>query len=109
MKWSIDKEISLGFGLALLILIIIGISSYHSTNKLIESAGQVAHTNRVLTELEDTFLQLRDAHRATRSYVLTEKEPYLKQFQAAVSKTNKKIKGLLQLIEPNSDQGRRLI
>ncbi|HEX3034112.1 MAG TPA: PAS domain S-box protein [Thermodesulfobacteriota bacterium] len=109
MKWSIDKEISFGFGLALLILIIIGIVSYRSTNKLIESADQVAHTNRILTEIEDTFLQLRDAHRATRGYILTEKEPYLEQFQAAVGEINQKIKRLHQLIEPNSSQQRRLI
>ncbi|HEX3034891.1 MAG TPA: CHASE3 domain-containing protein, partial [Thermodesulfobacteriota bacterium] len=107
--WSIERKINIGFALALLIVVFIGIVSYRSTNKLVESAGQVAHTNRILTELEDTLSQLGNAHRSTRGYILTEKEPYLEQFQATVGKINKKIKNLNQLIEPNSNQQRRLI
>ena len=53
MRWSIGRKIGSGFGLALVVLTVVGGVSYDSTVKLIGSAEWVRHTHEVLNGLDE--------------------------------------------------------
>ncbi len=108
MKLSLEKTITVGFGLALLILIVIGIVSYQSTNQLVESAGWVAHTNQVLEGLDDLLARITEAESGVRGYVITGEDGYLQPYEAALPSLDQTVQRLRQLTADNRNQQQRL-
>ena len=108
MQWSLAKKITGGFWLALLFLAGIGAVSYWSTKRLIETAGQVAHTHAVLAELDDIPLQLQRAETGQHGYVLTGDEQYLEPYRTATMEMQKEIEDVRKLIVDSPDQQQQL-
>jgi PAS domain S-box-containing protein len=52
MKVSLRAKLALSFALALLVFAILGVASYRSTSRVVEGAAWIAHTNRVLEDIE---------------------------------------------------------
>ena len=65
MKWTVGAKVGTGFGLASTILLLVGAASYHSASKLAETAHWVAHTQKVLEELEGLLLLAALTHAET--------------------------------------------
>src|ERR1700730_17213840 len=82
MTWSIGKKIGSGFGLALVMLTVVGAVSYDSTTKLIASAGWVQH--------------------------ITGEARYLEPYQGARDVVDQKLKRLRELTSDNPIQQKRL-
>ncbi len=108
MNWSLAKKITGGFWLALLFLATIGVVSYWSTKRLIETAGQVAHTHEVLAELDDIPLQLERAETGQHGYILTGDEQYLEPYRTAAAEMHKEIEDVRRLITDSPDQQQQL-
>src|SRR5579872_2059032 len=108
MRWSIGIKIGISFGIALVLLIVIGAVSYDSTSQLIASAGTVRHTFQVLTELEDLLSTLKDAETGQRGYVITGAKRYLEPYQGAATMAEEKLKNIRQLTVDNSAQQERI-
>jgi methyl-accepting chemotaxis protein len=108
MKWSIGKKIGSGFGLALVVLIIVGGVSYDSTAKLIDSAEWVGHTHEVLNELDNVVSAFKDAETGQRGYVITGEARYLEPFEGARDAVDRKMKHLRELTSDNPSQQQRL-
>ena len=108
MRWSVGTKIGMGYGLALIILIIIGVVSYQSTTKLIETADKVAHSHKVLENLEQVLSLLKDVVAGQRGYVVTGEEPYLEPYQTAIGNLDQEVKELRELSLDNANQQRRL-
>ncbi|HWB24769.1 MAG TPA: response regulator [Chitinophagaceae bacterium] len=85
MKTTLKRNLMLGFGLSLLLLIISSIVSYKSITGLIESSGLVDHTSKVIIELENVISHLKDAETGQRGYLLTGKSDYLQPYIGAKS------------------------
>ncbi len=84
MRWTVGTKIGAGFGLALVILVVIGSVSYRSTAKLTETAELVAHTLQVLDNLEVVVSDMKDAETGQRGYLITGEEKWhLEPFRAA--------------------------
>lgn len=97
MHWSIDKKINVGFGVALAFLVIIGLASYRSITRLVDTVHLELHTHEVLAELDDIFFQLQNAETGQRGYLLTGEERYLDPYHTAIQKIDQEVRALRQL------------
>jgi CHASE3 domain sensor protein len=70
MRWSIERKISSGFAIALLILGMIGGLAYWSTTQLISTARWVDHTHLVIADLESFLSDLASAEARQQGYYL---------------------------------------
>src|SRR6185503_16836217 len=84
MKWNVGTKIGVGFGLALLVFVIVATVSYRSTTQLIAASDLRKHTYDVLAILHETFSALQDMQIGQRGYILTGEESYLEPYQAAL-------------------------
>jgi len=108
MKWSIGAKIGSGFGLGLLILLIVGISAYTNTTQLVADKAWVSHSHRVLEKLEELLSNLKDAETGQRGYLITGEERYLQPYDVAVGRLDKSYQDALELTKDNLAQQRRL-
>jgi len=108
MKWNVGTKIATGFGLALVIFVIVGVVSYRGTTRLIEAYDWRKHTYAVLAQLEGTLSFLKDAETGQRGYVITGEESYLEPYQTALGKIDENVQAVRKLTEDNPSQQRRL-
>jgi methyl-accepting chemotaxis protein len=108
MKFTVGVKILFGFGLALLILAVVGAMSYRSTTLLIDNSDWVAHSHRVVETLESVVAQMTNAETGQRGYLLTGQERYLEPYHAATGAIEGKLSELANLIADNSQQQSRL-
>ncbi|CAN5482177.1 HAMP domain-containing methyl-accepting chemotaxis protein [soil metagenome] len=104
MRLTIGTKIGAGYGLALVLLVIIGAVSYQSTVRLIEAAGWVSHTHNVIDQAEDVLSAVKDAETGQRGYVITGDESYLTPFSGAQKRADEAIKSLTALTADNGVQ-----
>ncbi len=107
MRWSINHTINIGFGVALLILSIVGVAAYRSTIGLVEASDAVAHTHHVIEKLESVFSQLKDIETGERGYIITGRPSYLEQYNIALGQIDQDLGNLRSLTADNPDQQRR--
>jgi methyl-accepting chemotaxis protein len=108
MKWNVGTKIGAGFGLALVILAVIGGICYQSTATLTDTAALVTHTHQVLEKLEAVLSDMKDAETGQRGYIITGEDKYLEPFRAAQRAINQDVKTLRDLTKDNVNQQRRL-
>ena len=97
MRLSIAQRLAGGFSLVLLILVIIGWVSYRSTIHHIRSTALVRQS-ALLNEAQDAvLLDLEDAERGERGYLITGDESYLKPYNEALSDFPRKLQDLQEL------------
>ncbi len=77
MLTGVKRNLQIGFGFSLLLLIISSVASYISIESLISSAERVNHTNLVIGELENTISATKDAETGQRGYLLTGRDEFL--------------------------------
>ncbi|MBE9207786.1 response regulator [Nostoc sp. LEGE 06077] len=88
------KKVAGGFGLASVILVFIGLISYHSTKVTIDTNNQVQQTQKQINSLEALLSEMKDAETGQRGYILTGDKLYLQPYQAALAKIDEKIANL---------------
>jgi len=91
------KKVAGGFGLASLILVLIGTVSYQSIKELIDNSNQVTIAQKKITTWEELFSYVKDAETSQRGYVLTGDKFYLEPYQTALTNVPLKIKQLKEL------------
>ncbi|HZV98178.1 MAG TPA: CHASE3 domain-containing protein [Methylophilaceae bacterium] len=108
MKWNVGAKISLGFGLAVTIFVIVGIVSYLSTVKLVSASEWRKHTYDVLRYIDGTLSFLKDVETGQRGYVITGEEKYLEPYRGALDKIRPNIQEIRSLTLDNLHQQQRL-
>lgn len=83
MKSAFKRNMLIGFGISLLLLIVSAIASYNSIQGLITSTGWVTHTQRVIENLERSISYLKDAETSQRGFLLTGKQSFLTPYNGA--------------------------
>ncbi|MEO8794158.1 MAG: response regulator [Daejeonella sp.] len=104
MKLSVIRNLQIGFGLSLLLLIVSSAASFISIQNLIKSGQAVNHTNEILKELEDIISTLKDAETGQRGYLLSNEKKFLEPFNGASERTRKNIEQIKLLISDNAQQ-----
>ena len=77
------RNLQIGFGLSLLILIVTSIASFSSINNLLDGSRLVDHTDSVINELTGTLTTLTDAETGQRGYLLTGDTAFLRPYNGA--------------------------
>src|SRR5688572_29738136 len=108
MRFTVGVKILLGFGLALLILVIVGGVSYHNTAKLITNTDWRSHSYQVLSSLKGLVGEVVNAETGQRGYLLTGREEYLEPYRQAAKSVETKITELRTLTADNPQQQQRL-
>ncbi len=108
MKLSLKSNLRLGLGLSLLILILSSLASFVSISNLIKSSNQVAHTNRVLNNLESIISTLKDAETGQRGYLLTGNQIFLEPYTGARDRVNNLFEQVRLETEDNPYQQKKL-
>ena len=109
LNWTFGRKLALGFALAALTLVAIGISGYRSTTHLIENEQWVTHTHEVRTKLADLISFLKDAETGQRGFVITGDEKFLEPYRTALPEITKTFADVRNLTADNDGQQQRLM
>ncbi len=104
MNSTITRNLRIGFGLSLLLLISTSIASYISIHRLVQSSSDVNHTNQVIQQLENVISTLKDAETGQRGYLLTNDTEFLQPYTGAYEQALKYLENVEHLVEDNPTQ-----
>ncbi len=104
MRSTFKRNIQIGFGLSLLVLIISSAASYISISALLNSSRLVNHTNQVIQELDEMMSIMKDAETAQRGYLLSDLEEFLEPYNGVQQRALGSIARLRQLTADNPFQ-----
>ncbi|MEO5999867.1 MAG: response regulator [Chitinophagaceae bacterium] len=104
MKFTFIRNLSMGFGLSLLILLLSTAASYFSINNLLKSLHLVNQTDSIIHELQNVFSTLKDAETGQRGYLLTGEKEFLEPYIGAEQKALKTLGTIKELTMYDSVQ-----
>ncbi len=105
---SIGGKIAGSFGIALILLLVIGVLAFWNTRVMQTNTGWVIHTHQVIETLEDTLSQLENAETGQRGYIITRNASYLEPYTTARRLIPQRLQQLRVLTKDNPAQGQRL-
>ena len=108
MTLSFERRIQIGFGIAVAILVAVGVTALRSSSATLESAGWVAHTLNVRGALEQAVATLIGAESDVRGYEISGDSAFLGEYDAARTDLNRLLSRLRELTADNPTQQRRL-
>lgn len=108
MKWNVGTKIGAGFGMALIIFVIIGALSYRGLNQVVETSNSRKHTYDVLIALDDLLADLKEVELGQHSYALTGDDLLLERYRAALTTIDMNLRNVRTLTADNPEQQRRL-
>ncbi len=108
MKLSIGGKISIGYGLVLLALLLVGTVSFHNLRRLNEDSAWVTHTVEVLQKIESLSSKAVEAESGERGYLITQGAPYLTRFEELKPLIRDDVQSLRELTADNQAQQQRL-
>jgi PAS domain S-box-containing protein len=91
MKLTLERQIPLGFIIAIFLLAIIIFFAFRSLNSMSEAMKVQKHTQEVLLQLDETFILMLNAETGSRGFMLTRNESFLN----LINQTKEKIGGNL--------------
>lgn len=107
-RLKIGTKIGAAFALGLLMLTLMGLICYLSTNELISTSRKENHTYLVLSKIEDLNSKLQSAETGQRGYIITGENIYLQPYESALPVLKQRISELRNLTLDNPNQQKRL-
>jgi signal transduction histidine kinase/DNA-binding response OmpR family regulator/CHASE3 domain sensor protein len=107
MKQSLTRNLVIGFGFSLLLLLGSSLASYLSIHNLLQSSKWVTHTYKVISELENIIAPVREAETAQRGFIISDDPAYLEPFHGAFQESLNALERVQNLTTDNSDEQQR--
>ncbi|ASZ12370.1 response regulator [Chitinophaga pendula] len=104
MNTTFKRNLIIGFGVSLLLLIISSVASFTSIKDLNESARWVDHTAEVIQRLEEINSRMKDAETGQRGYLLTGEEVFLDPYRSASDSVARTLESVKRLTADNPMQ-----
>ena len=104
MDAGFTRNLQIGFGISLFLLIASGAASFISIRNLLESARWVSHTHEVLQQLENESSIIKDAETGQRGFLLSGDRAFLKPYEGAAEKATQGLQTLKTLTADNNFQ-----
>src|SRR5690349_6340452 len=98
---SFKKNLFIGYGVSLFLLLASSLASYLSIRGLVNSTELVNHTYEVSKTLDNVMAVLKDAESGQRGFLLTGDEKYLAPYNGAEEKTNNLVRTVKRLTSDN--------
>jgi methyl-accepting chemotaxis protein len=108
MNWTFGRKLALGFGISVLMVLVIGISGHRATTDLIENDRWVSHTHEVKNTLSYLMAEVQEAETGQRGFLLTGDETFLEGYRGAITEAVKALSDARRLTADNPNQQRRL-
>jgi signal transduction histidine kinase/DNA-binding response OmpR family regulator/CHASE3 domain sensor protein len=98
------RNLQIGFGLSLLLLIITAVASYSSISNLMVASKWVDHTDSVIIKTDRAMFVLRDAESGQRGFLLTGDSTFLQDFNGALDTLHEIIDSIGEMTADNPSQ-----
>ncbi|MBI5631977.1 MAG: CHASE3 domain-containing protein [Nitrospirae bacterium] len=98
---KVEKTVSIGFLLSLVIFGLISINSYRNIDHFVVDNERVTHTYMVIEKLEEVLSLLKDAETGQRGFIITGKSSYLEPYQKGIVEVKDRIEELRRLTADN--------
>ncbi|MBT1689674.1 response regulator [Dawidia soli] len=108
MKNSYKRNLLIGFGASLVILIVSSTASFISIQNLLTSTEAVNHTNQVIIELDGIRSAMVDAETGQRGYLLAGDERFLEPYRNAEVQAKGAFSRVKMLTADNTEQQQNL-
>jgi methyl-accepting chemotaxis protein len=107
-SWTIGQQIALVFGLCLIMLAVLGVSSLRSTSALLRTSYAVSHANKTLFDFSELLSMLKDAETGQRGFILTGEESFLEPYRSAMGSLDVEMQQARELLSGSPTQKERL-
>jgi signal transduction histidine kinase/CheY-like chemotaxis protein/CHASE3 domain sensor protein len=104
MKQSLTRNLAIGFGFSLLILLGSSIASYISIQNLLNSSQWVSHTYDVITNLNEVVTPIHEAEIAQRGFLISDDRGYLEPFHGSFEESLAALERVKSLTVDNPPQ-----
>jgi PAS domain S-box-containing protein len=104
MRLNFNRNLQLGYGISILMLVVVGFTSYRTVQQLLDSNRAVAHSNLIMQQLERTISVMKDAETGQRGYLLTNRKTFLEPYNGAYREANGLVSQVAQLTIDNPKQ-----
>ena len=84
MPKTILRNLQIGFGISLLLLLASSTASYVSIRKQIHNSAMVDHSRRVMSRVNKILQDLQNAETGQRGYLLTGMEKFLDPYKTGL-------------------------
>ncbi|GAB4093039.1 response regulator [Flaviaesturariibacter terrae] len=101
---AFKRNLILGYGISLVLLVAAASASYISIRGLLDSARWVDHTQQVYRSLENVISTLKDAETGQRGFLLTGDEQFLEPYNGAYDRANRHLEEVRSLTKDNPQQ-----
>ena len=101
MRFSTEKKIFLGFGMAVLALAVAGFMAFRTAGSYLQSSQWVAHTQKVLRALDRGWALINEAESAQRAYLLTSSPLYFRERQNSIRLLERVLDGFPEKVRDN--------
>lgn len=101
---SMERAVWRSFGAGLILLGIIGVTSYLEVVKLRSNDALVDHTHQVIASLRRVQSLVADAETGQRGYLITGDKLYLQPYQVAIGEVGQELTTLRNLVADNPEQ-----
>jgi PAS domain S-box-containing protein len=108
MKNRIDRNLRMGYGFSIIILLLVGVISYFSLTSMLKSNRAVTHSSDVMQKLESLLSAMKDAETGQRGYLLSRQANFLQPYRGAYAEAGKLNKELIQQTKDNPVQQRNM-
>ena len=105
---TIGTKIMLGFGVAVIAIMVGGVVAWWTTTRQVAAGLQVTHTYEVMSELETLLSLMKDAETGQRGYLLTGVKSYLEPYTGKRDKVKDALQKLRRLVKDNAEQLSRM-
>lgn len=104
MPKTLLRNLQVGFGISLLLLIASSTASYISIRKQIHNSSMVDHSRRVIGRVNKILQDLQNAETGQRGYLLTGMEKFLDPYHTGLESLPQSLQQAHDLTEDNPDQ-----
>ncbi|WP_298713177.1 response regulator [Chitinophaga sp.] len=104
MKSNFQRNLIIGFGFSLFLLVVGSAASIISIRNLISTAGWVDHTNQVIRHLDDVLSHLKDAETSQRGYLITGDNDFLAPYRGSEDSIMRHIRMAKEMTADNPRQ-----
>ncbi len=104
MTATVTRNLRIGFGLSLLLLIASSVISWFCIQQLLKSSRLVDHSNDVARHLDQVISHLKDAETGQRGYLLTGSTDFLEPYNGAQKSALQNLNTVIELTSDNAKQ-----
>jgi CHASE3 domain sensor protein len=108
MYFRFNRNLQVGYGISILMLVLIGLISYRTVHLLLDSNRAVEHSNLIIQKLEKTISVMKDAETGQRGYLLTGRQQFLEPYNGAYGQAGMLVNEVAQLTKGDVLQQRRM-